>query len=322
MNYCKNCDKGFTSYKSFWLHIKRFHKKPINKNICIYCSNKYSTKSNLNRHEKQCKEKYKDINEIINKPIKYNLSNKLDNEYLDNQLNNNDNIQLNSNTSNQLNNNITSNEYQNMIKILVNQLENNSITQNKNSKYANSHNTENNTNSHNTENNAYSHNTNNTNAHNNNTQIINIVPLGNENVIDTLTAQEQINILKQKNRALEAIIKTVHFNKKYPQFQNIAIDNESNGYKYDKMLKRFKEIPKDELLMDLIESRINDIYDLNEENKQYISQKTHKYINSYIDMFNLDHVINQNMNIIESRIMSESQPLLSNNKIKLKIKNK
>jgi hypothetical protein len=249
----------------------------------------------LNRHEKKCIQTSKKLEKINDENLNKTISN------------------------------ITNKEYQDIIKLLVTNLTNNNQNNNNHNVNANSHNT-NAHNTNNTENNANSHNTNNTNntnVHNTNTQnIINIVPLGNENVIDTLTVQEQINILKQKNKALEAIIKTVHFNKKYPQFQNIAIDHESNGYKYDRMLKRFKEIPKNELLMDLIESRINDIYDLNEENKQKISQKTHKYISSYIDMFNLDHVINQNMSSIESRIVSESQPLLINKKIKLKIKNK
>jgi hypothetical protein len=294
MNYCSECDKIFSSYKSLWIHNKNSHKRSTN-HICKYCSNKYSNKSNLNRHEKKCKKQnIQKTNEENKEPIE---NNQFNDKGLDNTIN--------------------SNDYQNIIKILVDKLGTNTNSQTSNN--AHSHNTNN------TENSAYSHNTNthNTNTNNTNTQnIITIVPLGNENVIDTLTAQEQINILKQKNKALEAIIKTVHFNKKYPQFQNIAIDDKSTGYKYDRMLKKFKEIPKDELLMDLIENRISDIYDLNNENKQNISQKTHKYINSYIDMFNLDHVINQNMNNIESHIMTESQPMLINKKIKLKIKNK
>ena len=54
------------------------------------------------------------------------------------------------------------------------------------------------------------------NSQNNITNNINIVSLGNENLSEVLTTQEKLGILKQKEQALDEIIKYTHFNKKFP----------------------------------------------------------------------------------------------------------
>jgi hypothetical protein len=157
------------------------------------------------------------------------------------------------------------------------------------------------------------------NQHNNQQNNINnniTVSLGNENIIDVLTIQEQLNILKQKNEALEGIITMVHFNKKYPQFQNIAIDDD-NGYIYDETQKTFVKVSKDDLMNDIIENRINDIYDLNTANKLRLPKKIHDYINSYTSMFALPLVINKNKEKIEDIICHGTQTLSIDNKLKI-----
>jgi len=159
------------------------------------------------------------------------------------------------------------------------------------------------------------HNT--TNSHNpnhsNNTNNITI-SLGNENLSDVLSLQEQINILKQKNEALETLIKHVHFNKKYPQFHNIAIDD-NKGYIYDETSKKFTEVPKEELMMDIIESRMNDICDFNDDNRMRLSRKKYEYMKSYINMFNINHFVNKKMECVEPIIYSGTQRLLDSKKI-------
>ena len=54
---------------------------------------------------------------------------------------------------------------------------------------------------------------------------INIIALGNENIGELLTQQEKLHILNQKYQALVHLIKTVHFNDRFPQFKNVAITN-------------------------------------------------------------------------------------------------
>ena len=156
----------------------------------------------------------------------------------------------------------------------------------------------------------------NNNANSNNTTNNITISFGNENVSDVLTNQEQIKILKQKQNALESIIKMVHFNKKYPQFHNIAIDNDM-GYSYNDSLSKFEEVEKEKLLYTLIENRINDIDDINQENKIKIPKTIYKYINNYIESFDNSNVEKKNVEEMELIVSDETQTLLDNNAIKL-----
>jgi DNA-directed RNA polymerase subunit RPC12/RpoP len=113
---------------------------------------------------------------------------------------------------------------------------------------------------------------------------INIVPLGNENLSEVLSAKEQLKILKQKYESLEYLIKYIHFNNKYPQFQNIAISNlkDNIAYKYDSNNQDFIAVSKEELLNDLIENRMNDIYDFvnNNDVPKQLGNKVEKLANN------------------------------------------
>ena len=138
-------------------------------------------------------------------------------------------------------------------------------------------------------NNGNINNTNNTNNTQNTQNIqnnfnINIVPLGNENLSEVLSAKEQLKILKQKYESLEYLIKYIHFNNKYPQFQNIAISNlkDNIAYKYDSNNQDFIAVSKEELLNDLIENRMNDIYDFvnNNDVPEPLGHKVEKLANN------------------------------------------
>ena len=144
-----------------------------------------------------------------------------------------------------------------------------------------------------------------------------VVSLGNENVQDKLSTYEQVNILKQKNKALEELIKLVHFSNKYPQFHNIAIDNDV-AYKYDDESKGFKEIAKYDLIKEVIEERAGDIYDFNEANKLYTSKKTYNIINN--ELFKMDKIEAEREKVFENTediICTGTDYLLENKKIKL-----
>jgi hypothetical protein len=314
---CYKCDKYYKSYQCLWNHNRLHHKtkkenQKINKKedekedikedkmyekiFCNHCNCQYANKYSLKRHLKSCNYTDQEIKQIIKEPkTNSKMGVKVENN---NQISNDSLVSKNAEIA----------ELKNLIKTIVEIIPKfkPNITNNNANNIIN--NVNNNTNIQNN------------NIQNNNQISINMVPFGDEDIPNSLTSQEQINILKQKNKALEAIIKTVHFNKKYPQFHNIAI-NDDKGYKYDKILKQYKEISKYELLLELIENRVNDIYDINEENKFNLSKKTHDYIKTYIEMFNLENVLEKNMKSIEPIILNESQDLLNKKKLKLKIKN-
>jgi hypothetical protein len=311
---CYKCDKYYKSYQCLWNHNRQHHKtkkgkqkigekdgKNYKKVFCDHCGCQYANKYSLKRHLKSCNYTDEEISQIVKEPKTNSKTN------LEAELEVENNIQISSDSLASKDAEIA--ELKNLIKTIVEIIPKfqPNVTNNDNANHI-TNNVSNNTNIQNN------------NIQNNNQISINMVPFGDEDIPNSLTAQEQINILKQKNKALEAIIKTVHFNKKYPQFHNIAI-NDDKGYKYDKILKQYKEISKYELLLELIENRVNDIYDINEENKFNLSKKTHDYIKTYIEMFNLENVLEKNIKSIEPIILHESQDLLDKKKLKLKLKN-
>lgn len=159
-------------------------------------------------------------------------------------------------------------------------------------------------------------NTNTINSNNN----IQIITLGNENLSEVLSLNEKVNILKQKTESLEAIIRHVHFNKKYPQFHNIAITEEGDGFKYDPEEKEFKETPKDDLILDLIENRMNDIYDFSQEAKGNISQKTYGIIENLGSKFTNPNYQQRKSQSVEGVVMEGTNNLVTNKKIKLRLR--
>ena len=59
---------------------------------------------------------------------------------------------------------------------------------------------------------------------------INIVQLGKEDIVNTLSQKEKIGILNNCYQSIDKLIEYVHFNPKYPQFKNIAITNLIDEY--------------------------------------------------------------------------------------------
>jgi hypothetical protein len=74
---CEHCKKLYSSYKSRWLHIKKYHNTDVSQKLanvsndvsqklvnnsqdnlykCKYCDNEYKHRSSKSKHEKYCKE--------------------------------------------------------------------------------------------------------------------------------------------------------------------------------------------------------------------------------------------------------------------------
>ena len=138
-------------------------------------------------------------------------------------------------------------------------------------------------------NNQYNNTQNNTNCIvNNNT--INIIPLGQEKLTDILSSKEQKMILSKKQQSLNYLIEYIHFNDKYPQFQNIIITNlkDNIAYKYDDNMNKFIATTKDELLEILMENRIIDIEDFYNFNVEKLNENTKNILNKFIDKIKND----------------------------------
>ena len=142
---------------------------------------------------------------------------------------------------------------------------------------------------------------------NNNT--INIIPLGKEKLTDILSKKEQTMILSKKQQSLNYLIEYVHFNDKYPQFQNIIITNlkDNIAYKYDDSMNKFIATTKDELLEILMENRIIDIEDFYNFNSDKLSEHTNKILNKFIDKIkNNDEYFDKKKNDIKLILYNNS----------------
>ena len=102
---------------------------------------------------------------------------------------------------------------------------------------------------------------------------INIVQLGKEDIVNTLSKAEKLKILNKCNGSFNKLIEHVHFNPKYPQFNNIAITNlkDDYAYKYDEDENKFIACKKEELLEDLLDTRTIDLEDILNENVEEIN---------------------------------------------------
>jgi len=131
-------------------------------------------------------------------------------------------------------------------------------------------------------------------SNSNNNNVINnnyIIQLGKEDLINSLSTKDQLNILNKKNECLSHIIKLVHFNDKFPQFKNVIITNSTNNiaYIYDETEQKFLATTKDKMLDELIINRMSDIEEFYETNMNDIDMPTQTKIKSFIDKMESDN---------------------------------
>jgi hypothetical protein len=140
-----------------------------------------------------------------------------------------------------------------------------------------------NTNSNNTINqNLQQNNSNNTTINNHNITI----ELGTEKLSEVFTHKQQKNILEKGYNSLRELIQHVHFNPNYTQFQNLSITNMLGpfGYKYVQDAKDFIIIKKDDLLKELVETRMYDIEEFLENCKgTLLTEKKVKTVSDFIE---------------------------------------
>ena len=122
-----------------------------------------------------------------------------------------------------------------------------------------------------------SHNTT-TNSHNTTINNNYIIALGDENLSEVLTKDEKHEILKKRFSSLEALISFVHFNKKFPEFKNILITNWKNNLakKYNMKSETFIDVKKEDLIDDIFDIRLEDIFNFWDELKDEVDEITNE----------------------------------------------
>jgi len=128
------------------------------------------------------------------------------------------------------------------------------------------------------------------NSNNNSNNIINIVQLGNEDLVNVLSKSEKRGILHRKAMGINDLVHLIHCSGRYKEFMNVYITNLQNtvAYKYDKKINNFIAVNKNELLDEIIDSRIYDITKFFNEAEKVLDPVTAADIKRIIDKMETD----------------------------------
>ena len=270
---CDLCNKIYKSYQSLWNHNKKFHvngdtfviqNNPIHENvensakthtlICKFCNRNFNFRNNRWKHEQVCKQNH--IKKKEEEKAKELEKKKLELE-----------IAKENNRLAKENNKLAK-EQAKILKLKIKlqnspevdnptmQKMNDSLIKNKENNIQNSYNANSTINS--------TVNSNNTiNIVNN---IFQIKQLGNENIVETLTIDEKNAIIYDDNSAFEKLIKIVHCDGKYPQFQNVIVTDDKNDpsvYNFDEETGIFNKIANTNKVMDtMVTERVKNLKEI------------------------------------------------------------
>ena len=261
---CNFCNKIYSSYKSRWLHINKYHtKSDISQNKSIdkpnISQNKSFDKSNISQNKSIDKSQIDDKYEckFCNKSYKHFQS-----RWKHEQKCKVENNKIENSKLEKLEKEINEIKQQNKeLKEILKSLKIHPKTLQKINNQLN--------------------NTNNGTINN-----ITIIPLGKENLSELLTEKEKLNVLSTYGNCVTELVKLVHVSDKdkYKPYKNIYITNLQNNiaYKYDDKKKKFIAVTKSELLETIINNRIGDIEEFYHDYKDKITPFTSKQIDSFL----------------------------------------
>ena len=117
---------------------------------------------------------------------------------------------------------------------------------------------------------------------------IQIVQLGHEDLTNILSEKEKLRILNRQAMSLNDLVELVHTSKKYKQFRNVYITNLSSsfGFKYDDKSKKFMAVNKNDLINDILESRMYDIENFYEDVQYLMDPIKADQVKLFIDRIN------------------------------------
>jgi hypothetical protein len=223
---CIQCDKKYSSYKSLWFHNYKYHNKNVTENVPNVTGD---VTNNVTYKCKKCPE-------IFNSRQSRWRHQKV--------CNNNKQIIIDDKDFKiaklEKENLETKKEMENLKNILQKSLKIHPKTLNKINNQLNNNGTINN---------------------------ITIIQLGQENLSEILNTRQKKNILNRQAMSLNDLVDLVHVSGKYKEFQNVYITNLQStfAYKFDEKANKFIAVNKNELLNDLVDSRMYDIEKFYEE---------------------------------------------------------
>ena len=165
----------------------------------------------------------------------------------------------------------------------------------------------------------------NTQLNNNNTNNgiinnINIVQLGNEDLNNVLTDNQKLKILNRQAMSLNDLVELVHISDKFKQFKNVYITNlqSSFGYKFDEKNNKFIAVNKNELLNDILESRMYDIESFYEDMQYKMDPTRAEQIKLFIDRMTNEEDILKNLKKEEIKLIlyNNREKIINNKEIK------
>jgi len=258
--YCKICNKKYASNSSLWNHNNKYHEQINNEIIisiinCEYCNRVLKNKYLLKKHLTRCK--------IFKNQDKTNNA-----QIIESNKNNDNSTELKLKIKLA---EIEAQKIKDEKEILKLKLKLNKTKQNTNNNIKNI-------------NNQLLNNSNNT--INNITNNFQIIELGKENLLETLSNYDKKDIIKSRYGCLERIVDITHCGK-YDKFKNIIITNlkDDYAYKYDDKLKKFCCINKNEIMTELIDERLENIREIYEELSETnkIDNKTKTIIQDFLE---------------------------------------
>jgi len=113
----------------------------------------------------------------------------------------------------------------------------------------------------------------------------NIVQLGQEDLVNTLSNKEQLKVLNKKYQSLNYLVDYIHCNEKFPEFNNVIITNLQNNiaYLYDKNKNKFIAKKKEDIIDDIIYYRMSDLEEFYDIHLDNLDDKTKGVINDVIN---------------------------------------
>jgi hypothetical protein len=149
---------------------------------------------------------------------------------------------------------------------------------------------------------------------------INIVQLGNEDLNNVLTDNQKLKILNRQAMSLNDLVELVHISDKFKQFKNVYITNlqSSFGYKFDEKNNKFIAVNKNELLNDILESRMYDIESFYEDMQYKMDPVRADQIKLFIDRMTNEEDILKNLKKEEIKLIlyNNREKIINNKEIK------
>ena len=114
---------------------------------------------------------------------------------------------------------------------------------------------------------------------------INIIQLGHEDLSNVLNEEQKMSILDRQAMSINHLVNLVHVSGKYKKFKNVYITNLQStfAYKFDERQNKFIAVNKNELLTDIVDSRMYDIQKFYEDVYDQLEPRKAKQIKMFIN---------------------------------------